>query len=278
MSTQSAQATEPSGFGSMLREWRRARGASQLGLALACGLSQRHLSFLETGRSRPSRGMVLNLASVLDIPLEQQNAMLLAAGFAPAYLTRALDTPDMRPIDRAIEHVLRQQEPYPAILVDGAYNILRTNNGLPGLLAFLLGPEAAAAMASKPLNAVDIVLRPDGLREVIENWDEVGTWMLRRLRAEAMLEVKERRIGALLDQVLQFPDVAKLDLAAPIDRELPPTLVLRFRRGDVRLALFSMISTMGTPLDISLQHTRLELLFPADEATASWFEQVKGTA
>src|SRR5690606_21811595 len=107
------------GFGPMLREWRKARGASQLDLALACGLSQRHLSFLESGRSRPSRGMVLHLASALDVPSRQQNAMLLAAGFAPLYRNRGLDDPDMKAIEHALAQALRQQEPYPALVVDG---------------------------------------------------------------------------------------------------------------------------------------------------------------
>src|SRR5438045_9047370 len=113
LSAEAPQTRADTSFGSILREWRRARGASQLELSLSCGLSQKHLSFLESGRSRPSRGMVLHLASALDVPLRQQNAMLLAAGFAPMYKERPLEAPEMRPIDRAFSYVLRQQEPFP---------------------------------------------------------------------------------------------------------------------------------------------------------------------
>lgn len=259
------------GFGTLLRQWRRARGASQLELALNCGLSQRHLSFLESGRSRPSRGMVLQLATALDVPLRLQNAMLLSAGFAPVYRERALDAPDMRPVDQAIAHALNQQEPYPAIVVDGRYAILRANRGLGALLGFLLGAEAAAAAASAPVNAVEIVLRPEGLRPWIENWDEVAAWLLRRLRAEALHEGVDRVAAALLERVLALPDIAKIGQAGMAGEDLPPTLVVRFRKGDTRLALFSMIATIGTPLDVSLQNLRLELFFPADDATAAWF-------
>ena len=127
MTISTRQASTTAGFGPMLREWRKARGASQLELALNCGLSQRHLSFLESGRSRPSRGMVLHLASALDVPLGQQNAMLLCAGFAPVYKERGLDAADMKPVDLALDHALRQQEPYPALVVDHAHYTLRAN-------------------------------------------------------------------------------------------------------------------------------------------------------
>lgn len=268
--TSTAAAT---GFGPMLREWRRARGASQLDLALACGLSQRHLSFLESGRSRPSRGMVLHLASALDVPLRQQNAMLLAAGFAPLYRNRGLDDPDMKAIKHALAQALRQQEPYPALVVDGAYNVLRANAALGRLMAFLLGPEVAAAAAGSRLNSVDLALQPDGLRPFIENWEEVAAWSIRRLRAEAMVEKSGKEAAALLSRVLALPGVAEAAQAASPDGDYPPTLVVRLRKDDIRIALFSMIATMGTPLDVSLQDLRLELFFPADEASAEWFRR-----
>jgi len=262
----------PAGFGAMLREWRRTRGSSQLDLALHCGLSQRHLSFLESGRSRPSRAMVLHLASALDVPLRDQNAMLLAAGFAPVFKQRNLGAPDMQPIDRALEHVLTQQEPYPAIVIDERHTILRANRSLAALVAFLAG----GAALPQPLNALDALLRPDMLRGVVENWTEVAAWMVRRLRAEALLEGGGSGARELLARVLQLPDVAAAAASLRADHELPPTLVLWLRQGDTRLGLFSMIATMGTPLDVALQNLRLELFFPADEATARWFRRVAG--
>ncbi|MBX9628955.1 MAG: helix-turn-helix transcriptional regulator [Burkholderiales bacterium] len=272
MKTNTANRTTPAaGFGPLLREWRHARGTSQLDLSLTCGVSQRHLSFLESGRSRPSRDTVLHLAAALNVPLHQQNAMLLSAGFAPVYAERAFDAPDMRPIDRAIEHLLKQQEPYPALVVDEAHNIVRANARLGLLLGFLTGVAPDALPGQGPVNAIEIVLRPDGLRSVVENWAEVAAWSVRRLRAEAMADGPGSAAARLLDAVLRLPDVAAIDRTLHLERHLPPTLVIRFVRGETRLSLFSIIATVGTPLDVSLQNLRLELFFPADEQTAQWF-------
>jgi len=269
-----AAANASSGFGPMLREWRHARGTSQLDLSLTCGVSQRHLSFLESGRSRPSRDTVLHLASALNVPLHQQNAMLLSAGFAPVYPERPMDAPDMRPIDRAIDQLLHRQEPYPAILVDQAHNIVRANAALETLLAFLTGTEPSAALGSTPTNAIEILLRPEGLRPVVENWDEVAAWSVRRLRAEAMADGLGSESARLLEIILTLPGVAEIDRTLRPQQDSAPTLVLRFQRSGIRLALFSIIATMGTPLDVSLQNLRLELFFPADTATADWFAKV----
>jgi transcriptional regulator with XRE-family HTH domain len=269
----SSGSTEVSGFGPMLRQWRKARGASQLDLALNCGLSQKHLSFLESGRSRPSRAMVLHLASALDVPLRQQNAMLLSAGFAPIYKERPIEAPDMQPINQALDHALRQQEPYPAIVVDRAHNILRANRGLETLMTFLVGVEAAAAAAQAPMNAIELVLRADGLKPLIENWAEVAAWLIRRLRAEAMVDGAGEPAAELLARMLRLPGVEEVAQASHPDQDLPPTLVLTLRKDPVRISLFSMIATIGTPLDVSLQNLRLELFFPADEPTERWFSQ-----
>lgn len=265
--------TSASAFGDMLREWRRTRGASQLDLALTCGLSQKHLSFLESGRSRPSRGMVLHLATVLGVPLFQQNAMLLAAGFAPVYRERALEAPEMQPIERALAHVLQQQEPFPALAVDGAYNVLRANRATNRVLAFLLG--AALAQQSAPPNTVELMLREDGLRPYVEDWEEVATWLVRRLGAKAMLDGQSAE-SELLKRIMALPGVAALSHTPGNEPEMPPTLIVRFRKGQTRLALFSMITTLGTPLDVSLQNLHLELFFPADEVTEQWFRQEAG--
>jgi transcriptional regulator with XRE-family HTH domain len=271
MANTETSSTAATGFGPMLREWRKARGASQLDLALTCGLSQRHLSFLESGRSRPSRGMLLHLASALDVPLRQQNAMLLSAGFAPVYKERRLDAPDMKPVDSALEHALNQQHPFPAMVVDHAHNILRANRALGTLMGFLLG-EAAGRAADAPVNALGLLLSPQGLRPHVENWEEAAAWAIRRLRAEAMVERGSKDAGNLLAALMDLPGVAEVAQAAAVE-DFPPTMAVRFRKGDVRLALFSMIATMGTPLDVSLQNLRLELFFPADEETAAWFRQ-----
>jgi transcriptional regulator with XRE-family HTH domain len=256
----------------MLREWRRARGVSQLELALGGGVSQRHLSFLETGRSRPSRGMVLHLASVLRVPLDRQNALLVAAGFAPAYGRRCPDAPELGPVRRAVGEMLERHEPYPAMVVDAGYDILRANDGLRRLMGFLMGPDADAAAADGPMNAAELMIRPDRLRGVTENWEEVGTWLIRRLQAEAIMEEGRGRVSLLLERLFAYPGVADLGQRSPSDAELPPTVTLRFRKGDIRLTLFSVIATIGTPLDVSLEDVRVELFFHADAETSEWFD------
>lgn len=265
-----------SNFGSILREWRRARGASQLDLALICGLSQRHLSFLESGRSRPSRGMVFHLASAMGVSPQQRNAMLLIAGFAPVYAKRTVSASDARPIDNTLLHALRQQEPFPGIVVDSAYNILCANDAAEALIAFLLPDMDAdsALRARKPLNAVELVLHPDRLRPSIENWDELVGLLIPLLHAEAMLRGTDTGVSSLLKRVLSLPGVVEIAQSACPERESPSTFVVRFRKGETRLALLPMITTLGTPLDLSLQSPQLELFFPADAATEAWFKRV----
>jgi transcriptional regulator with XRE-family HTH domain len=265
----SHDARAASRFGGLLRAWRRSRGMSQLELALTCEVSQRHVSFLESGRASPSRGMVLHLAGALAVPLRQQNELLLAAGFAPAFGERPVEAPDMRQVTDALKRMLAQQEPYPALIVDGRYRVLDANRAAAGLIGFLLG---GAPGGGTPLNLAELVLRPDALRPALENWSEVALWLLRRLRAEA---VHEGGPGAAdpLAPFLHLPDVAQLARRPRDDAEHPPTLVARFRRDGVRLGLFSIIATVGTPLDVSLQDVRVEFFFPADPATDAWLRR-----
>lgn len=258
-------------FGRLLKEWRQARGTSQLEFALASGISQRHLSFLESGRSRPSRGMVLHLASALAVPLRQQNAMLLAAGFAPAFAERRLDAPELGAVSAALDRALAQQEPFPAVVVDRIYNLVRANRAALTLLGTLLDPAALAPPPSGvPHNLMRLVVRKDGLRPHIENWEEAVVWLLRRLRAEAIAE-GARAHDAFLDELLADPEVAAVARVPREEGDYPPALAVRFRHGTARLSLFSMIATVGTPLDVALQDLRLEFFFPADAATETWF-------
>jgi transcriptional regulator with XRE-family HTH domain len=261
----------PSPFGRLLKEWRQVRGSSQLDFALASGISQRHLSFLESGRSRPSRGMVLLLASALAVPLRQQNAMLLAAGFAPAFAERKLDAPELGAISAALDRALQQQEPFPAVVVDRVYNLVRANQGALTLLGTLLDPAALAPPPSgAPHNLMRLVVRPDGLKPHMENWEEAVVWLLRRLRAEAIAEGAKAH-DAFLDELLADPEVARVARAPRDEGDYPPALTVHFRHGGTRLSLFSMIATVGTPLDIALQDLRLEFFFPADAVTEKWF-------
>lgn len=184
-----------------------------------------------------------------------------------------MDAPEMKPVELALNHALRQQEPYPALVVDQAHNIQRINRPLGLLLGFLTGMDAAALMSRGPINAIEIMLRPDGLRSMVENWEEIAVWSVRRLRAEATLEGADGEAAKLLRRVLMLPDVPEAVRAAHDNPDLPPTLSVRLKKDGTRLALFSMIATIGTPLDVSLQNLRLELLYPADEVTARWFSE-----
>jgi len=255
-------------FGLMLRDWRRTRGLSQLSLALDCGVSQRHLSFLESGRSRPSRGMVLHLASALAMPLREQNTLLLAAGFAPAFGERALDAPELQPVIAALDRTLAQQEPFPALVVDRFHNLLRSNAASGELLRFLF--TGASPPANEP-NLAYLLLAPDGMRQALENWEEVAVWMIRRLRAETLLEGPSGEGKALMERLLALPDVDRLARAGEEEGENAPVLMTNFVVGGVRLSLFSMIASMGTPLDAGLQELRIELFYPGDQATEDWF-------
>lgn len=257
-------------FGPLLKRWRASRGLSQLDLALSCNTSQRHLSFLESGRSRPSRGMVLQLATALSVPLRHQNAMMLAAGFAPAWDSSPLDAPEMAPVKAAITHMLETQSPFPAVVVDRHYNLIQANTGAQRLLGFLAGP--AIAQMPNP-NLVRLLLSPE-MRGMVENWGEVAAWMVRRIKAEALLEDPVQAVGDdPFADLLADPDLAAL--GAPFGDGLPdaPTLYTRFHKDGVRLSLLSIIAMVGTPLDAGLQNLRVELFYPADAATREWFSR-----
>lgn len=253
-------------FGARLRWWRGHRGLSQLDLALAAEVSQRHLSFLESGRTAPSREMVLRLAGVLDLPLRQQNALLLAAGFAPAWRASDLAAPELAQVNAALDHMLAQQEPYPALVVDRRWNLLRANAGAARMVAFLAGAAPAG-----PVSLAESLMSPAGLRPLIVNWPEVALYFLRGVQADAFADGTEES-AALLQRLLAFPDAAALlRLAAPPEPQAP-VLAIHFQKGATSLRLFTTIATLGTPQDVTLQEIRIECFFPADDATAQVFK------
>lgn len=254
----------PTAFGPRLRWWRTHRGQSQLDLAGVAEISQRHLSFLESGRTAPSRDMVLRLAAALDVPLRQQNALLLAAGFAPMWRESTLAAPELAQVMRALDHMLEQQEPYPAFVVDRRWNLLRANRGALGMTEFLLGPPADPAA---PVNLADALMSPAALRPLIVNWEEVALYFLRGVQADALAD-GTAETADLLRRLSTYPD------AAPLARKLPaephgPVLTIHFRKGDTSLRLFTTIATLGTAHDVTLQEIRIESFFPADAASAA---------
>jgi transcriptional regulator with XRE-family HTH domain len=249
-------------FAERLQGWRERRGLSQLALAGRAGVSQRHVSFLELGRAAPSREMVDLLASTLNVPFRQHNAMLLAAGFAPRWRQSELGAPDMAQVARALDHMLAQQEPFPAVVVDRHWNLLKANAGAVRLVEFLVGPIAPGAA----INLADALVAPDVLRPYLVNWPEVVRHFIRSVEADAAADGLAET-AALLDRLLGYRGVRAALKAAPGKAETGPVLAMQFGKRDTSVRLFTTIATLGTPQDVTLQELRIECFFPMDEAT-----------
>ena len=245
-------------LGALLRYWRQQRGRSQLDLALDAGVSQRHISFVESGRSVPSRGFLLSLAQTLDIPLRERNGLLLASGYAPVYPERPLDSPEMASVNRAIELVLKQHEPHPALVVDRYWYVQKTNAAAPRFFGSFIDLEAR----KKPRNLLDLMFDPAGLRPFVENWEEVAAMLLQRVHREAVGHVVDTRTAELLDHLKTYPGVK--DPGMP-QKSLAPVVPITFRRGEERISYFSLLSTVGTPQDITAQELRIECMYPVEQ-------------
>jgi transcriptional regulator with XRE-family HTH domain len=255
--------TPRNGFGERLRWWRERRGLSQFDLAGAADTSQRHLSFLESGRASPSRDMVLRLSAALDVPLRQQNALLLAAGFAPAWRESDLAAPELAKVASALDYMLSQQEPYPGFVVDRRWNLLRANRGALRLVEFLTG-----AVPAGPVNLAEALLSPAGLRPLIVNWQETALYFLRGVQADAVADGTPET-ASLLERLQGFPGLPDLSRMPPPEEAHAPVLAIHFRKGETSLRLFTTIATLGTAHDVTLQEIRIECFFPADDETAA---------
>ena len=256
-------------FGRLLKDWRGRRGLSQLGLAVAARTTQRHLSFIESGRAVPSRDMVLRLGATLSLPLRQQNALLLAAGYAPAWKERDLSTPDLAVVNSALDYMLAQHEPYPAFVIDRCWNLLRANRGALNLTEFLTGP-ASAPTASEPVNLAVALLAPDGLRPFVINWQEVALHFIRGVQADAHAD-GIAATAELLERLLAFPGVPSVAELITPEESQSPVLPIHFQRNGTSLRLFTTIATLGTPRDVTLEEIRIEFFFPMDEPTVQAF-------
>jgi transcriptional regulator with XRE-family HTH domain len=247
--------------GTLLREWRAARHLSQLALALEVGTSTRHLSYVETGKSRPSRDMIARLAEALDMPLRERNALLLAAGYAPEYAERRLDVPELAHVRRAVEFIVKQQEPYPAFVLNRRWDILMANQAGGRVAEFLIG-------GTRHANMVRQFFDPRDMRAAIVNWEEVAGDLVRHLHDDVAAAPHDAEARALLDEALSYSGVPtrwrERELAVPPT----PLLTVVFRKGDRELRFFSTITTFGTPRDVTLDELRIECAFPADDATA----------
>jgi transcriptional regulator with XRE-family HTH domain len=252
-------ATSP--VGTLLQHWRRERRMSQLTLSTEAGVTPRHVSFVESGRANPSREMVLTLARALDVPLRERNQMLLAAGYAPLYRETGLDAADMSQVSAALARMLAHHEPFPAVVMDRHWNVMRSNDAAASLFAFLLD----GADAGDPPNVVRLMFGP--LRGHVANWDETGEALIQRVHREAVGGIPDPQTVGLLDEVLSLPGI-------PADWRTPdfsagtlPMLPVAFSKDGLELSYFSMVTTVGTPQDITLQEIRVESFFPADERT-----------
>ena len=246
-------------FGRILRQWRGARHLSQLALATEAGISTRHLSFLETGRAQPSREMVQLLAGMLDVPLGDRNALLVSAGYAPVYGDRALGAPELEPVRRALQFILGQQEPFPALVLDGQWNIVMRNDASRRVFRQFRG-------AVDSDNVMRTVFDPRGLRPFIVNWEEVAECLMHSIHREVAAHGSEA-VMRLRDELLAFPDVPSRWKAPGALSPMPPLVATTLRNGDVDMSFFSMITMFATPRDIALQQLKIECFFPADAST-----------
>lgn len=254
-------------IGPGLREWRERRRLTQMDLALGAGISTRHLSFLETGRSRPGRELLLRVLGHLEVPYRERNQLLLIAGHAPVIPERPLDHPDLTPAREAIRLILSRHEPNPAMVVDRAWNIVATNRGVARLAR---GIEMPAHLLGPPVNAVRASLHPEGLASRI---DDVGTWRAffrERLERQLALTADEE-VAALLEELAGYPESEETYAPPPSPGALPGPLRMRGPAGE-ELIFISMFAGFDTPFEVTTSELAIELLFPADRTTATAVE------
>jgi transcriptional regulator with XRE-family HTH domain len=255
-SSRTTQKTEHE-LGGLLRYWRRQRGKSQLDLSLDTGVSQRHISFVESGRSVPSRELLLILARTMDVPLREQNALLLASGYAPVYLESTWDASEMTVIRKVIDHMLAQHEPHPALVMDRYWNILKTNEASPRFFGSFLDLSTRL----HPRNILHLMFDPSGMRPFIEDWEDVAAGLLQRVSREVVGHVTDKKTTELLNDLKKYPGVKELSMAR---RSPGPVLPITFVKDGRKVSYFSMISTVGLPQDITAQEFRIECLFPVE--------------
>jgi len=242
--------------GGLLRYWRQQRGRSQLDLSLEAGVSQRHISFVESGRSIPGRELLLSLAQALDVPLRERNLLLLASGYAPLYAESAWDAEEMAVVRTAVDRVLAQHEPHPAVVMDRYWNVLKTNDAAPRFFGMFLD----LSLRKGPRNILHLMFDPEGMRPFVQDWEAVAPGLIQRVYREAVGHTVDRKTIELLNDLRKYPGVA--DLRAHGESHVP-VLPVTFVKDDKKWSYFSMISTIGTPHCITAQEFRIECMFPA---------------
>jgi transcriptional regulator with XRE-family HTH domain len=251
---------QASPVGELLQHWRRERRMSQQALSNEAKVTARHVSFVESGRANPSREMVLTLARALDVPLRERNQMLLAAGYAPQYRETGLDERALAQVRGALERLLRQQEPYPAVVMDRHWNVTATNDAAAAMFAFLLD--------SPPPGQANVVrMMFTALRPYVVNWEDTGRALIQRVHREAVGGVPDVHTARLLEEVLALPDVPASWRRPDFAATPSPLVPVQLAKDGVQASYFSLVSTVGTPQDVTLQEIRVEMFFPADGAS-----------
>jgi transcriptional regulator with XRE-family HTH domain len=263
MANMGAELRSEAGFARLLRDWRQRCRLSQLDLALTAGVSQRHVSFLESGRANPSRSMILQLSETLQVPLRTRNDWLLAAGYAPLFRSRALDDPQMAQVMGAIRMMLTAHEPFPAVAIDRAWNVQMSNAGFDRLAA-MLGDDIWDRVGNGTRNLMRLFFHPAGIRPFVTNWAAVGPLVWQRAKREA-----EALAGADMQAVLAELGPLQDDhvLWSAAETALLPVMPFNLAVGDLRLSMFTVIATFGTAQDVTADELRVETLYPADAAT-----------
>jgi len=260
------------GFPLLLKTWRQKRRLSQLGLALSSGVSQRHVSFLESGRAKPSRSMILQLSETLEVPLRERNDWLTAAGFAPLFKARPLDDPQMVQVMNAVQMMLANHEPFPAIAIDRTWNI-RMSNAPFDLLSAMLGADLWPRVGGAQRNLMRLFFHPNGIKPFVTNWKAIAPLLWHRAQREAEA-LGGQEMKHVLSELSQYQDADTLWAAE--DAALVPVLPLEVEKGGARISLFTVIATFGTAQDVTADELRIESLFPADDETEKLFRAAAG--
>jgi len=255
--------------GPALRKWRERRRLTQLDLALGAGISTRHLSFVETGRSKPGRETLRRILEQLEVPFREQNQLLLASGYAPAFPERSLDRPELAPVRKALDLILTRHEPYPAVVIDRAWNLVAVNASMRALTASV---EVDPALLKPPVNVLRLGLHPRGLAPLYLNLGEWRAHFQERL-ARQVDATGDQELAALLEEITGYPPAVDERQPAPEigTSELLGPLRLRAPDGG-EWSFFGMFATFDTPFEVTTSELAIELLFPADRATAEAIE------
>jgi len=249
-------------LGNLLKQWRRVRGRSQLDISVDTGISQRQISFIESGRSVPSRLTLAGIAQALQIPLRERNALLLAAGYAPLYSDAPWNSDEMRSVTKALQRMIAQHEPYPAIVMDRYWNILLTNDAAPRFFNCFIDMSERPS----PRNMLHLMFDPTGMRPFIANWEALAKTLIQRVHREAVGHVADEKTKDLVTDLLAYPDV-RSGWRAPETLNTLPMIPMSFVKNGAMMNYFSLVTTVGTPQTIAAQELRVECMYPADDDT-----------